>query len=125
MTAPDVINHEDDPDEGARDLSDIAISLLDKDGDGRISLDDFIASVQADPLLLEILGPCLPTPSRAAAVLAALGSNNAKKVHLSTRLSNDTWNQLGGKAIKDWLECQMLKLSNKKVEPLNTQKSYR
>ena len=76
-TGPDVMSHEDDPDEGARDLSEIAVTLLDRDGDGRISLDDYLTSIQSDPLLLEVVGPCLPTSSRAAAVLAALGSNNA------------------------------------------------
>ena len=64
--------HEDDPDEGARDLSDIALSLMDSDADGRISLDDFLTAVHNDELMLEILGPCLPTPSRSAAVLAAI-----------------------------------------------------
>lgn len=70
-------NTEDDPDEGARDLSEMALNLLDKDLDGKVSLDDFLRSVHEDNLLLEILGSCLPSAARAAAVLAAL-SNNGK-----------------------------------------------
>ena len=68
-------NAEDDPDEGARDLTEIAIALLDKDMDGRVSMADFLTSVSEDSLLLEILGPCLPSAARAAAILSALSSS--------------------------------------------------
>ena len=68
-------NNEDDPDEGPRDLSEMALSLLDRDMDGRVSLEDFLQSVQNDDLLMEILGSCLPSGARAAAVLAALSGN--------------------------------------------------
>lgn len=70
-------NAEDDPDEGARDLSEMALNLLDHDQDGRVSLEDFLQSVQEDNLLLESLGSCLPSASRAAAVLAALGGQGS------------------------------------------------
>ena len=33
---------------------------MDKDGNGRLSLEDYKLSVQDDSLLLEALGPCLP-----------------------------------------------------------------
>merc|ERR1712071_425195 len=68
-------NAEEDPDEGARDLSEMAIRLLDKDMDGRVSMSDFLASVNEDSLLMEILGPCLPSAARAAAILSALNNN--------------------------------------------------
>ena len=58
-------NNEDDPDEGPRDLSEIALGLLDRDNDGRVSLEDFLQSVQDDNLLLEVLGSCLPSGARA------------------------------------------------------------
>ncbi|XP_046461948.1 EF-hand calcium-binding domain-containing protein 1-like [Daphnia pulex] len=74
-TAAVMGNNEDDPDEGPRDLSEMALSLLDRDLDGRVSLEDFLQSVQNDYLLMEILGSCLPSGARAAAVLAALSGN--------------------------------------------------
>ena len=77
-------NVEDDPDEGARDLSDMAIALLDKDKDGRVSMTDFLASVNEDNLLLEILGPCLPSAARATAVLSALNSSLSLLTNQST-----------------------------------------
>ena len=75
-------SNEDDPDEGARDLSDMALNLLDRDLDGRVSLEDFLTSVQEDRLLLEILGSCLPSAARAAAVLAALGGRGSAPITL-------------------------------------------
>lgn len=77
-------NNEDDPDEGARDLSEMALNLLDRDLDGRVSLEDFLQSVQNDYLLMEILGSCLPSASRAAAVLAALSGNGPLPIPLPT-----------------------------------------
>ena len=34
---------------------------MDDDKDGRVSFDDFKATVKNDPLMLEAFGPCLPT----------------------------------------------------------------
>jgi hypothetical protein len=48
-------NNEDDPDEGPRDLSEMALSLLDRDLDGRVTC---LQSVQNDYFLMEILGSC-------------------------------------------------------------------
>lgn len=76
-------NNEDDPDEGARDLSEMALGLLDRDMDGRVSLEDFIQSVHNDYLLMEILGSCLPSASRAAAVLAALSGNGTLNITIA------------------------------------------
>lgn len=75
-------NNEDDPDEGARDLSEMALSLLDRDMDGRVSVEDFLQSVQNDYLLMEILGSCLPSAARAAAVLAALSGNGSLSISI-------------------------------------------
>ena len=69
--------NEDDPDEGARDLSEMALSLLDRDTDGRVSLEDCLQSIQNDYLLMEISESCLPSGARAAAVLAALSGNGS------------------------------------------------
>ncbi|XP_041366243.1 EF-hand calcium-binding domain-containing protein 1-like [Gigantopelta aegis] len=55
---------EDDPDEGVKELVEIALKKLDVDHDGRCSLDDFRSAVQTDNLLLEALGPCLPPSCR-------------------------------------------------------------
>jgi hypothetical protein len=68
-------NNENDPDEGPRDLSEMALSPLDRDLDGRVSLEYFLQSVQNDYLLMEIFESCLPSGARAAAVLAVLSRN--------------------------------------------------
>lgn len=47
---------------------------LDRDADGIISYADFKKSVEANPLLLECLGPCLPDPESAAAFLTTISS---------------------------------------------------
>ena len=83
-------NNEDDPDEGPRDLSEIALGLLDRDQDGRVSIEDFLQSVQDDNLLLEVLGSCLPSGARAAAVLAALSGGSNSLANAISPFSNNT-----------------------------------
>jgi hypothetical protein len=51
---------EEDRDEGIKDLVDLLMKKMDKDGNGRLSLEDYKLSVKEDSLLLEALGPCLP-----------------------------------------------------------------
>ncbi|XP_035174623.1 EF-hand calcium-binding domain-containing protein 1 [Oxyura jamaicensis] len=51
---------EEDPDEGIKDLVDIALKKMDYDHDGKISFADFEKAVRDDNLLLEAFGPCLP-----------------------------------------------------------------
>ncbi|NXN28367.1 EFCB1 protein, partial [Nycticryphes semicollaris] len=58
---------EEDPDEGIKDLVDIALKkmaipflLQDCDHDGKLSFTDFEKAVRAENLLLEAFGPCLP-----------------------------------------------------------------
>ncbi|KAK7109368.1 calaxin-like [Littorina saxatilis] len=54
-------SHEDDSDEGVKELIDIIIKKLDcLDHDNRVSLKDFRAAVAEDDLLLESLSSCLP-----------------------------------------------------------------
>jgi len=51
---------EEDPDEGVKDLVELALKKIDLDHDSKISKPDFRDSVIAEPLLLEAFGPCLP-----------------------------------------------------------------
>ncbi|XP_061853234.1 calaxin isoform X4 [Colius striatus] len=51
---------EEDPDEGIKDLVDIAMKKMDYDHDGRLSFVDFKKAVRDENLLLEAFGPCLP-----------------------------------------------------------------
>lgn len=51
---------DEDPDEGVKDLIEIVLRKLDKDKDGKVSLEDYRQSVLEEPLLLEAFGRCLP-----------------------------------------------------------------
>lgn len=51
---------EEDPDEGIKDLVEITLKKMDYDHDSRLSYADFQKSVELEPLLLEVFGPCLP-----------------------------------------------------------------
>ncbi|XP_074430776.1 calaxin isoform X1 [Larus michahellis] len=51
---------EEDPDEGIKDLVDIALKKMDYDHDGKLSFMDFEKAVKDENLLLEAFGPCLP-----------------------------------------------------------------
>lgn len=51
---------DEDPDEGAKDLAELVMRKLDKDKDGKVSLEDYQLSVTEEPLLLEAFGRCLP-----------------------------------------------------------------
>ena len=52
---------EEDGDEGVKDLIEMTLKKMDDDKDGRVSFDDFKATVKNDPLMLEAFGPCLRT----------------------------------------------------------------
>lgn len=65
---------EEDPDEGVRDLSELALKKLDVDHDGKISFRDYEMAVKEEPLLLEAFGQCLPTDENCMAFLATLQS---------------------------------------------------
>ncbi|XP_064204363.1 calaxin isoform X3 [Anguilla rostrata] len=51
---------EEDPDEGIKDLVEIALKKMDHDHDGRLSFTDFEKAVREEDLLLEAFGTCLP-----------------------------------------------------------------
>jgi len=51
---------EEDPDEGIKDIVEIALKKMDLDHDSRLSRADFKSSVEEEPLLLEVFGQCLP-----------------------------------------------------------------
>ncbi|XP_012529506.1 EF-hand calcium-binding domain-containing protein 1 [Monomorium pharaonis] len=63
---------EEDPDEGVKDLSELALKKLDVDHDGKISFRDYETAVKEEPLLLEAFGQCLPTEESCASFLATL-----------------------------------------------------
>ncbi|CAB4068389.1 EF-hand calcium-binding domain-containing protein 1 [Lepeophtheirus salmonis] len=52
---------DEDPDEGVKDLIEMTLRKLDVDKDGRVSFSDWQESVEADSLMLEAFGPCLPS----------------------------------------------------------------
>ncbi|XP_035688057.1 EF-hand calcium-binding domain-containing protein 1-like [Branchiostoma floridae] len=66
---------EEDPDEGIKDLVEITLKKMDHDHDSRLSYSDYKTSVETEPLLLEVFGPCLPA---------------AKQVHAFTATFSDT-----------------------------------
>ena len=45
---------------GYQDLIDITLRRMDQDRDGRVSYEDFRATVEQEPLLMEAFGECLP-----------------------------------------------------------------
>ncbi|XP_051527097.1 calaxin isoform X1 [Myxocyprinus asiaticus] len=51
---------EEDPDEGIKDLVEIALKKMDFDHDGRVSFTDFEKTIRDENLLLEAFGNCLP-----------------------------------------------------------------
>jgi len=63
---------EEDPDEGVKDLSELALKKFDVDHDGKISFRDYEVVVKEEPLLLEAFGQCLPTEESCAGFLGTL-----------------------------------------------------
>lgn len=63
---------DEDPDEGVKDLVEIALKKLDHDKDGKLSFADFKATVTEEPLLLEAFGQCLPSESATVSFLSTL-----------------------------------------------------
>jgi len=60
----------DEIEEVEKEIVEIAMKKLDIDRDGQITYEDFLNAVHIDPLLLQAVGPCLPTAKAAAAFLA-------------------------------------------------------
>ncbi|XP_034124419.1 EF-hand calcium-binding domain-containing protein 1 [Drosophila guanche] len=63
---------DEDPDEGVKDLVEIVLKKFDLDKDGKVSLEDFMATVSAEPLLIEAFGQCLPTDSAVGSFFSTL-----------------------------------------------------
>ncbi|CAH1102504.1 unnamed protein product [Psylliodes chrysocephalus] len=63
---------EEDPDESVKDLVDIVIRKIDKDKDGKVSLEDYQKTVEEEPLLLEAFGKCLPSEESKMTFLTTL-----------------------------------------------------
>nr|XP_013099272.1 unnamed protein product [Stomoxys calcitrans] len=63
---------DEDPDEGVKDLVEIVLKKFDIDKDGKVSLEDFMATVAAQPLLIEAFGQCLPTDSAIVSFFSTL-----------------------------------------------------
>ncbi|GAA41307.2 EF-hand calcium-binding domain-containing protein 1 [Clonorchis sinensis] len=62
---------DEDAEECQTDMLDMVFLLLDRDKDGYVSRKDFVDSVLVEPLLLQILGECLPS-ARTAMTLNSL-----------------------------------------------------
>jgi Ca2+-binding EF-hand superfamily protein len=62
-------HHEEDIEEAVKDLADILVKKMDLDRDGIISYQDYITSVEQNPMLLECLGQCLPDRTHVYAFL--------------------------------------------------------
>lgn len=54
---------DEDPDEGVRDLVELALKKMDVDCDHKVSMCDFETAVKQDSLLLQAFGSCLPDES--------------------------------------------------------------
>lgn len=63
---------DEDPDEGIKDLVEIALKKLDGDKDGKVSYADFQAAIIDEPLLIEAFGQCLPSESAVVSFLSTL-----------------------------------------------------
>lgn len=60
---------DEDPDESVKDLMEIALRKFDVDKDGKVSFQDYLATVTEEPLLLEAFGQCLPSESAIASFI--------------------------------------------------------
>lgn len=69
---------EEDADELKTDMVDMVIALFDKDKDGSISRKDFVISVVSEPLLIEVLGECLPTSKSVLALESLIKETNLR-----------------------------------------------
>ncbi|CAH1997294.1 unnamed protein product [Acanthoscelides obtectus] len=63
---------EEDLDDSVKDLVDIVMRKMDKDKDGKVSLEDYQKNVEDEPLLLEAFGKCLPTDKSKVTFLTTL-----------------------------------------------------
>lgn len=73
------LSSDDDPEEGVKDLVEMALKKLDKDGDMKVSKEDFRTAVREEPLLLECLGSVFPTDEVARIFLEEFSQSSNKK----------------------------------------------
>lgn len=57
-----------------KDLVDTVMRKLDKDKDGKVSLDDYQKTIAEEPLLIEAFGRCLPSEKSKLTFLTTLKS---------------------------------------------------
>ncbi|XP_063218651.1 calaxin [Bacillus rossius redtenbacheri] len=65
---------DEDPDEGVKDLVEMALRKLDSDHDGKVSFKDYQKAVKDEPLLLEAFGQCLPAETPCQTFISTLNS---------------------------------------------------
>nr|CAD7268557.1 unnamed protein product [Timema shepardi] len=63
---------DEDPDEGVKDLVELALRKLDQDKDGKVSFSDFQIAVKEEPLLMEAFGQCLPVDNSCQTFISTL-----------------------------------------------------
>jgi len=63
---------EDELEDGEKDIVEMAMKKLDVNRDGQITYDDFQNAVKRDPLVIQAVGPCLPSPGALVAFLATV-----------------------------------------------------
>ncbi|XP_033761969.1 EF-hand calcium-binding domain-containing protein 1-like [Pecten maximus] len=66
------IQIEEDPDEGIKDMIEIILKKADHDHDSKLSMKDFEETLLDETLMLELLGPCLPSREAKARFLSSI-----------------------------------------------------
>ncbi|XP_046551154.1 EF-hand calcium-binding domain-containing protein 1-like [Haliotis rubra] len=85
---------EEDPDEGVKDLVETVLKKLDQDHDGRVNLMDYRKAVTETPLLLESLGPCLPSQAACNEFLALMHGNLGQRSGMGRHHKQDEENKM-------------------------------
>ncbi|XP_018327639.1 EF-hand calcium-binding domain-containing protein 1-like [Agrilus planipennis] len=71
-------NVEEDSEDIIRDFIDVIQKRMDIDRDGKISFDEYSENVHDNPLLLEFLGPCLPSRLATHSFLTTITENRGR-----------------------------------------------
>jgi Ca2+-binding EF-hand superfamily protein len=88
VKVPDVMPNEDIED-SVKDIVELCMRKLDKDRDGQVTFKDYEKACLVDPLLVQSLGPCIPTTRSLAAFLACF----AEDYRSYTPTWGDVWNR--------------------------------
>ena len=79
---------DEDPDEGIKELVEIALKKMDQDHDNRVSFKDYTDTCYQENLLLEFLGPCLPNEQCVAKVQCMLADEDSfEKIPVTVRIN--------------------------------------